>query len=40
MDALLRGAPWPEALTDLFTSCPHDDAAPAHKVGFAATLMG
>ena len=40
VDGLLRGAPWPVALTDLFTSYPHDDAVSANKVGLAETLMG
>ncbi len=40
VDALLQGAPWPVALTDLFTSYPHDDEVSAHRVALAETLMG
>jgi hypothetical protein len=40
VDGLLRGAPWPVTLTDLFTSYPHDPDVSANKVGLAETLMG
>ena len=40
VDGLLRGAPWPVALTDLFTSYPHDPDVSANKVALAETLMG
>ncbi len=40
VDGLLRGAPWPVGLIDLFTSYPHDPGVSATKVGLAETLMG
>jgi hypothetical protein len=40
VDGLLRGTPWPVALTDLFTSYPHDPDVSANTVGLAETLMG
>lgn len=40
VDGLLRGAPWPVALTDLFTCYPLDADVSATKVRLAETLMG
>jgi len=40
VDALLQGAVWPVALTDLFTSYPHDDEVSTYRIGLAETLMG
>lgn len=40
VDALLRGAPWPVTLTDLFTAYPDDAEVSGHKVALAETLMG
>ena len=40
VDGLLRSAPWPVTLTDLFTSLPHDPAVSAEKTALASVLMG
>jgi hypothetical protein len=40
VDALLRGAPWPVTLTDLFTSFPHDPGVSADRTALASVLMG
>ena len=39
VDALLRSAPWPVTLIDLFTSFPRDPDASAQKTALASVLM-
>jgi hypothetical protein len=40
VDALLRHAPWPVSLTDLFSAFPASAEASAQKTALAVTLMG